>query len=223
MDCKTFAALVGRCCVPSRTFAAFRVVGVVLCLAAICGAPAAHGQQITVKLDPAKSEVHFTLGATLHTVHGTFKLKSGTISVDPATGKASGSIVVDATSGESGEPSRDQKMHREILESPKYTEIVFSPTIISAPPGRALADALRASGTTKMQAAGTFRLHGADHPITIPLTVVNDGAGHVDVAGKFPVPYIQWGLKNPSTFILRVSDEVQIEIHGSGEIAGGPH
>jgi hypothetical protein len=26
------------------------------------------------------------------------------------------------------------------------------------------------------------------------------------------VPYIKWGMKNPSTFILRVSDKVEITV-----------
>ena len=61
---------------------------------------AAAGQQpVEVHLDPAQTAIGWTLNASLHTVHGTFKLKSGTITYDPATGNASGEVVVDATSG----------------------------------------------------------------------------------------------------------------------------
>lgn len=183
---------------------------------------AAHPQAISaqesvVKLDPGNSTVNFTLGATLHTVHGSFKMKRGEIRFDPTTGKASGSIVVDATSGESGDSSRDHKMHKEIIESAKYPEIVFSPTRLIARPGHTLKETLDQKGTTQVQANGIFRLHGQDHEVTLDLAVQNDGTGHVQISSSFPIPYIKWGLKNPNTFILRVSDTVQLEIHASGE------
>jgi len=36
---------------------------------------------------------------------------------------------------------------------------------------------------------------------------------------KFTVPYIRWGLKNPSVLFLHVSDHVDIEIQGVGHPA----
>src|SRR5438270_6481510 len=74
-------------------------------------------QEMTVQLDPDHTRVAFTLGDVLHTVHGTFKLKNGTIHFDPTTGAASGLVVVDVTSGDTGNNSRDRKMHKDILES----------------------------------------------------------------------------------------------------------
>ena len=34
----------------------------------------------------------------------------------------------------------------------------------------------------------------------------------------FAIPYVKWGLKNPSTFILRVDQSVDVEIKASGDI-----
>jgi len=86
-------------------------------------------QQITVNLDPAQTKIEWTLGDVLHTVHGTFKLKSGSVTFDPKSGDASGEIIVDATSGESGNHARDQKMHKEILgEQALSGNHVFSQT-----------------------------------------------------------------------------------------------
>src|SRR5206468_824467 len=71
-----------------------------------CTGIATSLQAETVVFDPTRTTVAFTLGDVLHTVHGSFKLKSGVIHFDSSTGKASGSVVVDATSGESGSGAR---------------------------------------------------------------------------------------------------------------------
>ena len=73
-------------------------------------------QQMQVDLDPARTTIEFTLPATLHTVHGSFKLKSGTIRFDTAIGVASGEIIADATSGNTGNKGRDKKMHAAVPE-----------------------------------------------------------------------------------------------------------
>jgi len=91
-------------------------------------APEINAQEVTVKLAPVQTKVEFTLGATMHTVHGSFQLKSGSITFDTTSGKADGRIVVDATSGESGDSSRDARMEKEVLESGKYPEIIFIPS-----------------------------------------------------------------------------------------------
>ena len=191
------------------------LAGVVL----LCSA-ALNAQETVVKLDPAGSTVHYTLGATLHTVHGTFKMKSGEIRFDSATGKASGSIAIDATSGDSGNGSRDHNMHANVIESAKYPEIVFSPSAITPAAGRTLKEIVDGKASEPLQASGIFRLHGQDHEVTLDLTAENDGSGHVHIAGQFPVPYVKWGLKNPSTFLLKVSDTVQLEIDATGQILG---
>lgn len=188
-----------------------------LLLVVIC-ANAVSAQETVVRLDPANTKIDFTLGATMHTVHGTFKLKSGEIRVDPVTGKASGAIVVDATSGDSSDSSRDHKMHTDIIESAKYPEIVFSPTQLNAQPGHTLKESLEQKGATHVRADGIFRLHGQNHDVTLDLDVQNDGNGRIEISSSFPIPYIKWGLKSPNTFILRVSDTVQLDIHAFGQI-----
>src|SRR6202047_2620199 len=92
--------------------------------------------EIVLTLDPTQSRVHWTVDSTLHTVHGTFALKSGTVHFDPETGKAGGEIVVAATSGESGSKSRDARMHKEILETPSYPEVIFRPTQVEGKVGQ---------------------------------------------------------------------------------------
>jgi polyisoprenoid-binding protein YceI len=180
-------------------------------LAALCLSPAARAQEVAVQLDPVQSKIDFTLGSSLHTVEGTFKLKSGAIRFDPSSGKISGSIIVDATSGESGNGGRDRKMHREILESGKYPEITFTPQNVKG--------TFNPNGPSMVEASGRFSLHGQDHEVTLAIEVQPAGR-QLQMAAHFTIPYIKWGLKNPSTFILRASDKVEIDIQAVGRLVG---
>src|SRR5205809_908826 len=80
-------------------------------------APQTAANEIILGIDPVQSKVHWTLESTVHTVHGSFAFKKGNLQVDTSTGKAGGEIIVDATSGNSGNDGRDKKMHKEVLES----------------------------------------------------------------------------------------------------------
>ncbi len=180
-------------------------------LAVFVLAPAGRAQESVVQLDPAQTKIEFTLSDVLHTVHGAFKLKSGVARFDPSTGKMSGSIIVDATSGESGNGSRDRRMHRDILESGKFPEIIFTPNIVKG--------TLAPQGPFRVEVSGQFRMHGQDHDVTFPIDVQPNGP-QWQLATHITVPYIQWGLKNPSTFILRVNDKVVIDIHAVGQLVG---
>jgi len=179
-------------------------------------ASTACAQESAVDLDPAQTTIEFTLDTTLHTVHGTFKLKSGHISFDAATGKASGEIVVDATSGDSDNKSRDKKMHQQILESQKYPEIVFTPQHVKG--------AVNSQGVSQVEVSGIFRIRGQDHDITVTFTVQPPTGDKIQASTHLSVPYVQWGFKSASTFLLRASDTVEIEVHASGQfIPAGLH
>lgn len=180
------------------------VLGIALLLAA-----AAQAQQTQLQLDPAKTHVAWTLGDVLHTVEGTFALKSGAVTFDAQTGEASGQIVVDAASGNSGNGMRDSKMKKDVLEVGRYPQIVFSPKHVSG------FVAGQESGT--VQVAGDFAIHGATHPLTLTLPITVHGT-HVEGQTKFDVPYEQWGMKNPSTLFLKVSNTVQLSITTAGEL-----
>src|ERR1700758_838686 len=115
-------------------------------------------QDTAFQLDPGQTSVKFTLSDVLHTVRGSFKLKHGTLQFDPASGKISGEIVVDAASGDSGNGMRDRKMNKEVLESARYPEISFRPDRIEG--------AVANQGTSSVMVHGTFSIHGTDREIT---------------------------------------------------------
>jgi polyisoprenoid-binding protein YceI len=168
-------------------------------------------KEIVLSVDPAQSKVHWMVDSTLHTVHGTFALKSGTLQFDPESGKAGGEIIVFATSGESGNSSRDEKMHKEVLESSKYPDVIFRPSQVEGKVANA--------GGSDVKVHGTFMLHGSSHDITVPIHAEFDG-GSWKGGGKFDVPYIQWGLKNPSNFLLKVQPVVNVQLEMTGALQG---
>lgn len=179
-------------------------------LTAVCAVvPVAFAQEATLRLDPEKTTVRFTLEATLHTVHGSFRVKSGAIRFNPATGAASGSVVVDAASGETGNQKRDRNMHRDVLVSERYPEITFTPTRVTG--------AVQPQGESRVQVEGVLRLQGNDHPITLPFKV-QASESELRATTQFTVPYVAWGLKNPSTFLLHVADKVELSIATSGQL-----
>jgi polyisoprenoid-binding protein YceI len=184
-------------------------------LATLVLAPASRAQESSVQLDPAQTKIEFSLDGNFHTVHGKFALKSSTIRFDPSSGKISGAIVVDATSGDSGNSGRDKKMHREILESAKFPEITFTPAQFTG--------TVAAEGVSKVEVSGKFRLHGQEHDMTLPIAVKADG-GNLSMTTHIEIPYVKWGLKNPSNFLLRVSDKVALDIEATGRVqsAGNP-
>jgi polyisoprenoid-binding protein YceI len=172
-------------------------------------APQPSASEIVLGIDPAKSKVHWTLGSTVHTVHGSFAFKKGNLRLDTSTGKASGEIIVDAASGNSGNDSRDRKMHKEVLESARYAEVIFRPERVEGeiPPQRAFT----------VNVHGLLVLHGSEHQLTVPVQAELAG-DHWTGSAKFNVPFIDWGLKNPGNFFLKVDHAVQIELELKGSL-----
>jgi polyisoprenoid-binding protein YceI len=166
----------------------------------------AQSSELRFQFSPANTIIKFTLGDIWHTVHGSFQLKRGDVEYE-INETVRGALVADATSGTSGNRSRDRRMHREILESAKYPEIIFRPDHVEGKVAN--------SGASTVQIHGVFSVHGSDHEFTMPvrLQVFPD---HWVADTHFTIPYVKWGIKNPSTFFLRVSESVEIEVHATG-------
>ena len=168
-----------------------------------------RAQDVVLELDPAQTRIDFTLPEVLRAVHGTFKLKSGTIRFDPATGKASGSVVVDVASEESDNTSLDRKLLKEVLDVRKYPEAAFTPFQID---GR-----LEPQGESPLQLSGTFTLHGRQRDLMVETTVTR--SGHLlNASSHFAINYVDWGLKNPGGVFLRVANQVQIDLRTVGRV-----
>ncbi len=173
-------------------------------------APRALAQHQTFHIDPRASAVDFSLGDVLHSVHGTFHVQSGSIDFERGTPKLSGSVVVATASGNSGNESRDHKMSTNILNAPQFPVASFAP--------QSYHGIMAATGDSTIQVTGMFTLHGTPHELTVPMQIHIDGT-NCTAKTQFTVPYVKWGLKDPSTFILRVGKEVKINLTLVGRLS----
>ena len=46
-------------------------------------------------------------------------------------------------------------------------------------------------------------------------------ASNLSAKGHFTVPYVKWGLKDPSIFVLKVAKEVEIDLALNGRLTPG--
>jgi polyisoprenoid-binding protein YceI len=169
---------------------------------------------LTLHLDPDQTKIDWTIGVTLHKVHGTFKSNGGELIADLKTGTAQGEVEIPTASLTTGDSKRDEKFQNDVLESAKYPAIIFHPTQIDG----LKIDGLKAGdGEQTVKAIGTMTLRGSDHPVELTL--------HLQVSGKqatvtthFVVPYVKWGLKDPSTFFARYDKEVAVDITAKGTL-----
>ena len=117
-------------------------------------------------------------------------------------------MVVDATSGESGNTQRDSRMHKTVLESAKFPEVSFAPDRVEGK--------LEAAGTSNVRLHGVFKIHGAAHEITVPVQVTAR-PDQLATTLKFDVPYVAWGMKDPSVVFLRCGKSVAIEVQATSQ------
>jgi polyisoprenoid-binding protein YceI len=166
--------------------------------------------EIVLTFDPAQSKVHWTVDSSLHMVHGTFELDHGTLRLNPETGKAAGEIVVHVSTGQSGNDSRDARMHKEILQTAKYPDVVFRPIRLEGkvPP----------SGPADGKLYGLFVIHGAEHDLAAEVHAELTG-DRWKGTGKFEVPYVMWGIKDPSNFFLKVKHVVNVDLEMAGAVS----
>jgi polyisoprenoid-binding protein YceI len=169
----------------------------------------AFAQHQTFIVNPDASQVAFSLTGS-HAVNGTFHVSSGTIEFDRTAAKISGSVIVAAGSGNSGEGGRDKKMNSDVLDVAHYAEVSFVP--------QSYQGAIAASGDSTIQVTGVFTLHGTPHDLTVPMQIHIDGSS-LTTQTHFTVPYVKWGLKDPSIFILKVAKEVGIDLKLTGQVS----
>ena len=183
-----------------------RIIKSVL-LGVIAAALPVGAAELQVHLSPESTSIDFTLKATMHTVHGTAALDRADFTIDTESGVASGEAVVVSGSAATSNKKRDKKMHSKVLLSSLHQRIVVRAERIEG--------TLNLDGTSEIILIGAMNLLGADHPIRVPMTVIIDGET-ASMEAAFTVPYVEWGLEDPSSFMLRVGKDVPITVRAEG-------
>lgn len=161
--------------------------------------------------EPATTNVRFTLGATLHTAEGSVRLQRGELRYDADAGTASGELVLDAKSAETGSDSRDANMHGEVLESERFPTIAFR--------AQRLEVVRRDASSAEVALHGSLALHGQERPFTIPAKLVARSPERIGVSATFRVPYVDWDMLDYSNFVLRVDRFVDVTVEAEGRVA----
>jgi hypothetical protein len=177
---------------------------------ALIFAPAALAQHQTFAVNPDASEVKMKLNTTHEVVDGTFHIQSGSINFDRTASHISGIIIVTAGSGKTGNDSRDKKMNKDILKVDQYTAVSFAPKTYTG--------TISPSGDSTIQVSGVFTLLGNPHDLTIPMQIHMDGS-KATARAQFIVPYVQWGLKNPSFMFWKADNDVAIDLNLVGQVS----
>jgi polyisoprenoid-binding protein YceI len=173
-------------------------------------AQTARAQHQTFAVNPDSSEVRMTLKTNHEIVNGTFHVQSGSIDFDRSAPKISGNVVVAAGSGKTGNDSRDKKMDKDILKIDQYTTVTFAP--------KSYTGSIAPSGDSTIQVSGVFTLLGTPHDLTIPMQIHIDGS-KATAKAQFVIPYVQWGLKNPSFLVWKAENDVAIDLNLVGQVA----
>jgi polyisoprenoid-binding protein YceI len=177
---------------------------------AVMLAPAALAQHQTFVVNPDASEVKIKLNTTHEVVNGTFHIQSGSINFDRTAAHISGTVIVAAASGKTGNESRDKKMNQDILKVNQFAFVSFAPKTYTG--------TIVSSGDSTIQVSGVFTLLGTPHELMIPMQIHIDGP-KATAKAQFVVPYVQWGLKNPSFLIWKAENDVAVNLNLVGQIS----
>ena len=100
-------------------------------------------------------------------------------------------------------------MRESVLEAQRYPEITFDPQHFTLE--------LRKEGQFQVTMQGVLTLHGGRHDVA--LTAQGQLVGdNLTATAHFSVPYVDWGLKDPSVLFLTVAKQVDIDIATSGHV-----
>lgn len=169
---------------------------------------------VSYRIDPEHSGVMFEMKATLHTVEGRTSAVAGTITrpaaPSPEGFAVGGRVAIAARTLETGNGTRDKRMRSESLAVDRFPEIVFVPSravgsVASFAPG----------STARFKLEGSLAVRGVTKPVSIDVTARFTEQG-VIADGTTTFSFLDFGVPDPSSFLLHVKPSLTIKIHIEG-------
>jgi polyisoprenoid-binding protein YceI len=152
-------------------------------------------------------------------VSGAFQVLSGEIEGDPKNPGATGRVklIIDATTYESGDQTRNEHVLSQSLESAEYSSIEFDSTRLEGVEITPQGDGGNAT------VVGNLSLHGVTRQISVPVEASLDPDGGFTAWGEFSFDYTDYGIRQPHLLVaLAASKEVKIEFRIKARPPGAP-
>lgn len=105
-------------------------------------------------------------------------------------------------------------MHGGVLETERYPLAIFRPSRFTG--------SFPMTGAADLLLAGVIAMHGSEHSVSLPVRARTAG-GTVSAQAGFAIPYVAWGLRDPSLLFLRVAPiaVVNVRTEASLRVEGG--
>ena len=174
-------------------------------------APAAIAQHQTFTVNPDASKVAFSLGGNAHHVDGTFHVQSGSIDFDRTRANH---LRLGGCRGRQRQQRRSGPGQEDELRRSRRGALCRNLLCAQELSGNRCGQ--RAIPPSK--SAAYSPLHGTPHDLTVPMQIHIDGTT-LTAKTHFTIPYVKWGLKDPSIFILKVAKEVDIDLTLVGRLS----
>ena len=189
------------------------VLGAVFALITV-ESSAAHAAVMRFKIDVDRSTVSVTVAQPAAWIRGdatgTFKIIDGAVSFDraniPRTARAR--ILIDSSSYNSYNATRDRYVTEKSLEADKYPTIGFESSSVVG-----VVMSSRTEGTAIV--AGYLTLHGESHAMTMSVHATLGADGVFTGDGEVKFDYEDFGVKVPAAFFhtLLAGDEATVRFH----------
>jgi polyisoprenoid-binding protein YceI len=192
----------------------FRIVALSAALAFASGQAVAA--TVHLQINPQKSQVKTSVADPLgrfrdaSQIEGTLHIISGAIDGDSDRPVQSGhiSLIIDATSYDSGNSHRDNAVLRSALNTAQYQTISFESTRI---------EDVQIEVPGKMGHAtivGNLTLHGTTREVRVPASISLDTDGTLSGDGELTLQYTDFGVRIPRLlFALPAGKTVTITFH----------